>query len=129
MRLPNRCLFVASNHPNFLFRQPVQLVHELVNLSIRRVNLTLVQFGFVRPDRSARPVRSHSVGMPPNALGKPPLRFWQRAFAYLCLGRRGTHALRCEAAVGFTQMLGGVCPHDSWLLYRDIAKPGLECGL
>ena len=43
MRLPNRCLFVAFNHPNFLFRQPVQLVNQPVNLSIRRVNLTLVQ--------------------------------------------------------------------------------------
>ena len=39
------------NYLDLFFRQPVQLVHELVNLSIRRVNLTLVQLVLLRPDR------------------------------------------------------------------------------
>ena len=38
-----RCLCCAVHNLNFFLRQPVQLVNQPVNFSIRRVNLTLVQ--------------------------------------------------------------------------------------
>jgi hypothetical protein len=54
---------------------------------------------------------SHSalLGLPPNTPGKPPLRCWKNPLAYPETRWRGTHTLRCCAAVGLTRWLGGFC--------------------
>jgi hypothetical protein len=55
-----------------------------------------------------------ALSLRPTALDKPLLRGWQMAFTFLRPGWCGTHTLRCEAAVGLTQLLGSLCgyPHD-----------------